>query len=593
LQAIPPTLQQSLAARLDRLGEAREVAQIGAVLGRDFSYALLAAVAAVADSALPRAPVAAVDDRGPKAALNERGYNAVDDRGLQTALDRLVDADLVLVHGAGAQATYRFKHALIQDAAYESLLKSRRQALHRRAAEILVGQPERAAAEPEVIAHNFTEAGLDDLAIEWWGKAGDQALRRSAFQEAIAHLGKAIAMADKTAGGESQTTPTRRLKLQADYGRAVMWSKGFADAETEAAFARASDLSLQTEGSPERSTIYYARWGRNFVRSEMNAARMIAESFLREAEAEGRRMEAALAHRVLGSTLLLQGELALARSHIERALADIVRDQETDARRLFGIDTRVTATTYSAWAMWLLGDADYARRLIEAAVRDGHLLGHAASIIHAYFFKANLEVVRDDPTATLDAAELLLKYAKEHNMSLYVAWGQILSSWARGRLLDPQKGARELRQALAAYLEQGNRTLAQHYHGLIAELEAMTDRPDSALASVDAGLALAQDTGERWVDPLLLRLKGKILLDRGSGNHALAAEAFRTAIAVAKQQGSRSFGLRAALSLAKLYQSTARPAEAHAVLAPALEGFSPTPEMPEIAEALALMEHLT
>ncbi len=152
-QAIPPTLQQSLAARLDRLGEAREIAQIGAVLGRDFAYPLLRAVAGVADP------------------------------GLQTALDRLADADLLFTEGAPPQATYRFKHALIQDAAYESLLKSRRQTLHKRAAETLRDDPDRATAEPEIVAHHFTEAGLDDLAIEWWGKAGDQALRRSAFQD--------------------------------------------------------------------------------------------------------------------------------------------------------------------------------------------------------------------------------------------------------------------------------------------------------------------------------------------------------------------------------------------------------------------------
>ena len=202
LQAIPPTLQQSLAARLDRLGEAREVAQIGAVLGRDFSYALLRSVGGVADPAL------------------------------QFALDRLVDADLLFVEGSGAQATYRFKHALIQDAAYESLLKSRRQALHRHAAEVLRDEPERAAAEPEIIADHFTEAGLDDLAIEWWGKAGDQALRRSAFQEAIAHLGKAIAMADKAVDATSQ-----RAQLQIAYGNALMAARGYGAPETAAAFA--------------------------------------------------------------------------------------------------------------------------------------------------------------------------------------------------------------------------------------------------------------------------------------------------------------------------------------------------------------------
>ena len=220
-QAIPPTLQQSLAARLDRLGEAREVAQIGAVLGRDFSYALLRAVAAV-------------DDRGPAvggvgdpalqpgvAALTERGYSGP---ALQSALDRLTEADLLFVDGAPPTAAYRFKHALIRDAAYDSLLKSRRQALHRRAADALVA----ADAEPEAVAHHFTEAGLDDLAIEWWGKAGDQALRRSAFQEAIAHLGKAIEMADK-AGETPRREPGRmaavsqRLpQLHAAYGNALI-----------------------------------------------------------------------------------------------------------------------------------------------------------------------------------------------------------------------------------------------------------------------------------------------------------------------------------------------------------------------------------
>ena len=180
VRTIPPTLQQSLAARLDRLGEAREVAQIGAVLGRDFSYPLLNAVAGF-----------------------ESGR-------LQAALDRLADSDLLIIEGAAPEATYRFKHALIQDAAYDSLLKSRRQAIHRRAAEAL----REANAEPEAIAHHFTEAGLDDAAIEWWGKAGDQALRRSAFQEAIAHLGKAIAMADK-----ASRPPTTKADDDVESGR--------------------------------------------------------------------------------------------------------------------------------------------------------------------------------------------------------------------------------------------------------------------------------------------------------------------------------------------------------------------------------------
>ena len=193
-QAIPPTLQQSLTARLDRLGPAREVAMIGAVLGRGFPYALLRAIA------------------------------GLEDAPLQQALERLAEADILLVEGLPPDAEYRFKHALIQDAAYENLLKSRRQALHRRAAETLRDQfPDRAAAQPEALAHHFMEAGLTEAAIDWWGQAGDQALRRSAFQEAIAHLGKAIEMADKGAGAAANApAPTdQRLKLQTSYGQAM------------------------------------------------------------------------------------------------------------------------------------------------------------------------------------------------------------------------------------------------------------------------------------------------------------------------------------------------------------------------------------
>ena len=227
-QAIPPTLQQSLAARLDRLGEAREVAQIGAVLGRDFSYRLLTDVSSSAAE--------------------------FDEPRLQAALDRLTEADLLFVDGAPPTAAYRFKHALIQDAAYESLLKSRRQALHRRAADALVA----ADAEPEAIAHHFTEAGLDDLAIEWWGKAGDQALRRSAFQEAIAHLGKAIAMADKAGAtaqrlaGGSAAPNSRLTQLHVAHANALFAARGFGAPETTEAFAKARVSASGDKDTPGR-----------------------------------------------------------------------------------------------------------------------------------------------------------------------------------------------------------------------------------------------------------------------------------------------------------------------------------------------------
>jgi predicted ATPase len=206
--------------------------------------------------------------------------------------------------------------------------------------------------------------------------------------------------------------------------------------------------------------------------------------------------------------------------------------------------------------------------------------------------KVLLDSFRDDPAATLRASELVVEFAREHNMAAYAAAGELFLLWARGRLFDPEAGGSQLRQALAAFVEQGNKLFAPTIHGLIAELEAMMCHTDVALASVDAGLALAEETGERWTDPLLLRRKGEILFQRDCTNPTPAQETFRAAIEIAKQQGSGSFGLRAALSLAKLYHSTGRSSDVRAVLAPALEGLSPTPELPEIAEAQALIERL-
>ena len=361
LQAIPPTLQQSLAARLDRLGEAREVAQIGAVLGRDFTYALLRAV------------------------------GGIDDPALQSALDRLADADLLISEGAGSQANYRFKHALIQDAAYESLLKSSRQALHRRAAEILVGQPEPAAAEPEVIAHHFTQAGLDELAIEWWSKAGDQALRRSAFQEAIAHLGKAIAMADQAAGPAarvaiSKAEASQRVKLQNDYAQAVLWSKGYAADETKAAFERTSALAARAELPAEGFSALYGRFLWSWSRGEFRVARDTAERFLREAEAEGRIAEARVAHLALGVACMQLGDLREARTQLELALS-CFEEPGSELRERFGLDGGASARALLAFTVWLSGDPPRARELIEEATRLAGELGHPPTTATVLIYK--------------------------------------------------------------------------------------------------------------------------------------------------------------------------------------------------------------
>jgi predicted ATPase len=584
-QAIPATLQQSLAARLDRLGPARQIAQIGAALGRDFSYGLLASVAAVADP-------------GPTGALAEHDLSghaaAVDDRGLQSALDRLIEADILIVEGVGHEATYRFKHALIKDAAYESLLKSRRQALHRRAAEALHA----AVAEPEEIAHHYTEAGLDDLAIEWWGKAGDKALRRSAFQEAIAHLGKAIAMADKLAEAESQgpaghtEAASRRLKLQTDYAMAVAWSRGWADRETAPAFVRARSLSQPDAHSRSDFVAQHGHCITSFIRGDIRPAREAAEAFLREAERERRPTETGVALRALGLVCFGMGDFKTAIVHLERTIAEYDSERDRDARFPFGLDTKTHAAAMLSCSYWLIGRLEEARALSDSANAWAGELAHDPSLANAWGWTAFLELLRGDADAALQAADRGIEVSRRRDLPFYLLWGQILACYARGRLFDPGAGAKDLRESLATWLERGNKFVAPLFYGMVADLEAMTGRVENALASAKAGLALAKETGDHWTDALLHRLRGDILLKCDPAKPALAEKAFKTAIDIAKQQGARSHELLAALALAKLHPSTGRPADAHAVLAPALEGFSPTPEMPEIAEAQALLGKL-
>ena len=562
LQAIPPTLQQSLAARLDRLGEAREVAQIGAVLGRDFTYALLRAV------------------------------GGIDDPALQSALDRLADADLLISEGAGSQGNYRFKHALIQDAAYESLLKSSRQALHRRAAEILVGQPEPAAAEPEVIAHHFTEAGLDELAIEWWGKAGDRALRRSAFQEAIAHLGKAIAMADQAAGPAaaaaiSKAEASQRVKLQNDYAQAVLWSKGYAADETKAAFERTSALAARAELPAERFSALFGRFLWSWSRGEFRVARDIAERFLREAEAEGRIAEARAAHLTLGLACMQLGDLREARTQLELGLSRF-EEPGSEIREKFGLDAGASARAFLAFTMWLSGDLPRARELIEEATRLAGELGHPPTTASVLLYKIAIETARNDFESVVVDAENFLKISQQHSMGYYLALSRLYLSLGRTQLGNAQRGVDDFRKSLADYRDQGNRVIVPGFLGALARLEAAAQNYERALALIDEALAISQEGGDRLYNSNLHRLRGNILLKRDPANPAQAEDAFKTSLAVAKQQGARTFELLASLALAKLYQSTDRLVEAHAVLAPALEGFSPTPEMPVIAKAQTL-----
>ena len=569
IQAIPPTLQQSLMARLDRLGPAREVAQIGSVIGRGFSYALLRDVAGMEDPAM------------------------------RAALEKLAEADIMLVQGLPPESDYRFKHALIQDAAYENLLKSRRQVLHRRVAEILRDRfADTAAAEPEVLAHHFTQASLTDAAIEWWAKAGDQALRRSAFQEAISHLGKAIEMADKadassaSSAAIANTSTSQRLKLQTTYGNALISARGYQAPETTAAFARARELAAEIEDASERVSVHYGQWAGCFVRAELRPMRELVQTLLSDCADRAASSEAGVAYRLSGETNWFEGKFVEARIDLERALAifDPERDHELAFR--FGQDVIVTANLFLACVLWPLGEVDRARKLAEEMVVRAVRGGHIATIAWARAVCALFEVMFGNPARATPNVTEMVAVAREHGMKLWMAFGSFLEPWAHSHAGNRDASVEAMRYGTTMLEEQGVSLYGPLLGTALARAEAEASQFEAALATIDRAIAAAERSGQRWYEAETHRIRGEILLKRDPANAAPADEAFLTAIALAQGQKARSFELRAALALAKLYQASSRQVDAHAILAPALEGFSPTLEFPEIAEAQTLLDAL-
>jgi predicted ATPase len=401
-------------------------------------------------------------------------------------------------------------------------------------------------------------------------------------QALLAELAETDEVKDATASRQ------RRLKLQTGYGQALMWSRGYGAEESRAAFTRARELAAAIEDATEQFTIYYGLWVGNLLRGEFGLAREIAEVFLREAERGARTTERGVGRRLLGVTCLQQGDFIEAQANLAEALSIYDPERDRKAKFRFGPDTGATARAQLAHAKWPLGEVGPARALIEEAVAQAMDTGHVPTLVHAYFLKAQFEIVRGDAGAAQRDAEIVVKLSQDNALALYAARGALQSAWASARLDDRETGAMQLRQALAAYTNRGNRILVPFYQGLLAEIEAQGDT-EGALTPIDEALALARETGERYSDAFLHRMRGEILLARDSANTAPAEGAFLAAIAIAQQQKARSFELRAALPLAKLYHSTGRPADAHAVLASGLKGFSPTPEFPEIAEAQTLL----
>jgi class 3 adenylate cyclase/predicted ATPase len=522
--AVPSTLQDSLMARLDRLSPLKEIVQTGASIGREFSYTMLQAVTGQNESML------------------------------LLALGQLESSGLLFRAGAPPDARYTFKHALLQDAARESLLKSRRQTLHLRIADVLRNQfAATASTEPEIVAYHLTQAGVGAAAVEWWGKAGDIAIRRAAFAEAAAHFGKAIEIADAASGDAAAAVPlANRLKLQLAYGQALMFASGWTAEQTIAAFARAREMATGIDDRSQRLAIYYGLWGGSFVRGELSAMREIADAFLADAQAEKGSPQEGVAHRAVGESSWFAGDYARARRHFEHAVAAYDEARDAALAQVFGQDIGMAAKVFLALAEGPLGNIEQARQLGDATIALARRSGHVPTLAYAYFHVFMLEGLLSDRIGDSPHGDALFALAQEHAMPVWNAAG----TFARGTSLywrgEKEPGFATMRQGLALFRQLGIGVYLPLLGLALARVGGDLFGAAAGLATIDETLAEGERSGQHWLDSMLHRQRADLLLQLSPPDRPGAEAAYRRAIEIAEQQGTRLFASRAALGLAQL-----------------------------------------
>jgi predicted ATPase len=559
--AIPATLHDSLIARLDRLGPVKEVAQIGAVIGREFSHEQLTAVS----------PLAA--DK------------------LGEALDQLVRSELAFRRGAPPKASYAFKHALIQDAAYQSLLKSKRQQLHARIAQALEERlTDAGETGPEVLARHLTEAGLAERAIPYWRRAGELAAARSADVEAIAHLSKGLELIATLP--DSPEHLNEELALLLAIGGPLMANKGPAAQEVERTYSRASALCEQMGRSAELFPALRGLWSCYFLRGEYQRAYDLATQLVTLAD-EQEETRRALARRALGATLFFLGRFADAATAVNEGIAfdDAVAAWEDPAHLLLYTERAgVACRLYSAWALWYLGFPDGALQKVEAGLALAQRLAHASGLAFALIWAADVHIVRREFDVAHGRAEAAVEIARKHRMSAWFGHATVCRGVALVGLGQQAEGIAQIQTGLAAWHETGARSLDTQWLGFLAEAHLQAGKFDDALSTLDRATETAAATGECHYQAELHRLRGVVLAE--TGESAEAASWFQRAIDTARGQEAKSLELRAATSLARLWRDQGKRAQARDLLAPVYGWFTEGLDTADLRDAKALLDEL-
>ena len=559
---VPSTLQDSLMARLDRLPNIREVAQLGAVLGREFVYEMV------------------------------QGIGSIEEATLQNGLDQLVAAELLYQRGRPPRARYIFKHALVQDAAYQSLLKRTRQIYHGQVAELLESRfPEIVQTQPELVAHHYTEAGLAEPAIDHWHKAGQQSLQHSANLEAVSHLHKALEVLMSLP--ESAKRDGNEFALQTSLGPALMATKGYAAPEVGVAYARARELCEQVGETEELFTVQWGLFLYHVARAEHRIGLAEAEQLLDLADGLSETSYSLEARVALGVTLLFVGELQTAREHLEEGVR--LYDSEQHAALAFsygGFDPGVVCLAYLAWTLWLLGDVEQAVARADQAQALIRRLDNAYTRARSLYWDAILRQFVGDWVAVGTQANKAIEMATEQGFALVKAAGTVLLGWSQVQKGESGEGATRIREGVGAYRDTGANLQLPHFLIPLAEAARVLGQPEEGLNVLAEAMAIVEATDERYLEAELHRLMGELLLDRSPDDHGPAEGAFQKALSVARAQQAKSLELRAATSLARLWQSQAKTTAASDLLAPVYQSFSEGFDTPDLKDAKELLDEL-
>lgn len=555
--AVPDTLHDSLMARLDQVAPMKAVAQMAAVIGREFSYEVLQAIAPIPE------------------------------RDVRSAIDRLLSTGLVFRSGPWASESFTFKHALVRDEAYASLLRVERRALHGKIADALVTRfAPIAQASPELVAYHYAQGGNARAAIDQWLLAARHAGERSAFVEASRHLKAALGLlAELPADRERDTL---ELRLQQSLGAASAAGRGFSADETRKAFKRALELCDRYEPSAQVFPILNGLIGVHVAAGEFEESRDLAEDLLARARRQDDPTANMMGHRALGMSLFLIGDISGARVELQPALDLYDVTRHAPLAPIFSQDFKVSAQSYMGLASVLFGDIDTALEGGHEAVAHADTLRHPPSVCYALTFLAGAHLMCRNVEPVYPLLARSVGMAAEYDFALWTAAGQMLSGWARLQTGDPEQALAETQQSLVALEATGALIWVQFSRYLLAAALFKTNRLDEAIGVADQELTkITSSTSGRWYEAELYRIKGSALRARGAPDAAMTA--YEQAIATAKRQSALLWQLRAENDVATLLRTQGKFEEARTRLAPLHARFAGAAAYPDVVEAGSLL----